>query len=167
MISRKSELHQTLLGRRVVSAELASRIRDVGCLEKRMLDEYRAMRLRICRRLRKHRQRVAQAVRLERLMAAGYAFARDQAAWQRWRESMRLALDHAVADVGLALPRDSLLEKQLEKAICRASLNSMPLTIHVNSRTHPAVQTVIYSILGIAWIFPLMPLIRWMERPDE
>jgi len=29
------------------------------------------------------------------------------------------------------------------------------------------VQAVIYSILGIAWIFPLMPLIRWMERPDR
>ncbi|ABY30005.1 hypothetical protein Mext_1606 [Methylorubrum extorquens PA1] len=35
------------------------------------------------------------------------------------------------------------------------------------SETHPAVQTVIYSILGIAWIFPLMPLIRWMDRPDN
>ena len=35
------------------------------------------------------------------------------------------------------------------------------------SETHPAVQTVIYSILGIAWIFPLMPLIRWMDRPDD
>lgn len=29
------------------------------------------------------------------------------------------------------------------------------------------IQTVLYCILGIAWIFPLMPLIRWMERPDE
>lgn len=28
------------------------------------------------------------------------------------------------------------------------------------------VQTVAYCILGIAWIFPLMPLIRWMEKPD-
>ena len=28
------------------------------------------------------------------------------------------------------------------------------------------VQTVLYCILGIAWVFPLMPLIRWMERPD-
>ena len=30
----------------------------------------------------------------------------------------------------------------------------------------PLLQTVLYSILGIAWIFPLMPLIKWMERPD-
>jgi hypothetical protein len=31
----------------------------------------------------------------------------------------------------------------------------------------PLVQSVLYAILGIAWIFPLMPLIRWMERPDR
>ena len=35
------------------------------------------------------------------------------------------------------------------------------------AQTPALVQTVIYSILGIAWIFPLMPLIRWMERPDD
>lgn len=29
-----------------------------------------------------------------------------------------------------------------------------------------AVQVVAYIVLGIAWIFPLMPVIRWMERPD-
>jgi len=28
------------------------------------------------------------------------------------------------------------------------------------------VQTLAYAILGLAWIFPLMPLIRWMARPD-
>jgi uncharacterized membrane protein YuzA (DUF378 family) len=26
------------------------------------------------------------------------------------------------------------------------------------------VQTLIYAVLGLAWILPLMPLIRWMER---
>ena len=35
------------------------------------------------------------------------------------------------------------------------------------AETPALVQTLIYSILGIAWIFPLMPLIRWMERPDD
>lgn len=31
----------------------------------------------------------------------------------------------------------------------------------------PAVlQTLSYVVLGLAWILPLMPLIRWMERPD-
>ncbi len=29
-----------------------------------------------------------------------------------------------------------------------------------------AVQTLAYLVLGLAWILPLMPLIRWMERPD-
>ncbi|TGD94699.1 DUF2842 domain-containing protein [Methylobacterium nonmethylotrophicum] len=35
------------------------------------------------------------------------------------------------------------------------------------AETPPLVQSVLYAILGIAWIFPLMPLIRWMERPDR
>ena len=26
-------------------------------------------------------------------------------------------------------------------------------------------QTLFYIVLGLAWIFPVMPLIRWMERP--
>ncbi|MHC2019740.1 DUF2842 domain-containing protein [Methylobacterium sp. CM6247] len=34
------------------------------------------------------------------------------------------------------------------------------------SQTPPAVQAILYAFLGIAWIFPLMPLIRWMERKD-
>jgi len=28
------------------------------------------------------------------------------------------------------------------------------------------LQGIGYALLGIAWIFPLMPLIKWMERPD-
>ena len=28
------------------------------------------------------------------------------------------------------------------------------------------VQTLAYAVLGLAWILPLMPLIRWMARPD-
>lgn len=28
------------------------------------------------------------------------------------------------------------------------------------------VQGIVYAILGMAWIVPLMPLIRWMERTD-
>ncbi|MBV8850039.1 MAG: DUF2842 domain-containing protein [Methylobacteriaceae bacterium] len=26
------------------------------------------------------------------------------------------------------------------------------------------LQTLIYAVLGLAWILPLMPLIRWMEE---
>ncbi len=28
------------------------------------------------------------------------------------------------------------------------------------------VQGVTYAALGLAWILPLMPLIRWMQKPD-
>ena len=28
------------------------------------------------------------------------------------------------------------------------------------------VQTAAYVVLGLAWVLPVMPLIRWMERPD-
>jgi len=29
------------------------------------------------------------------------------------------------------------------------------------------IQTLVYAALGMAWILPMMPLIKWMERPDE
>ena len=28
-------------------------------------------------------------------------------------------------------------------------------------------QGVYYLVAGLAWILPLMPLIRWMEKPDS
>ena len=28
------------------------------------------------------------------------------------------------------------------------------------------VQSLSYVILGLVWILPLMPLIKWMQRPD-
>ena len=31
----------------------------------------------------------------------------------------------------------------------------------------PPLQIFFYAILGLAWILPLMPLIRWMQRPDS
>lgn len=30
-----------------------------------------------------------------------------------------------------------------------------------------ALQAVFFLVVGLAWILPLMPLIRWMERPDD
>jgi hypothetical protein len=30
-----------------------------------------------------------------------------------------------------------------------------------------AVQVVAFIVLGLIWIVPLLPLIRWMERPDS
>ena len=32
--------------------------------------------------------------------------------------------------------------------------------------TPKLVQTVAYFLLGIAWVIPLLPLIKWMERAD-
>lgn len=29
------------------------------------------------------------------------------------------------------------------------------------------VQTLAYIALGLIWIIPLMPLIRWMAKPDK
>jgi uncharacterized membrane protein YuzA (DUF378 family) len=29
------------------------------------------------------------------------------------------------------------------------------------------IQTIFYMVLGLAWVLPVMPLIRWMERPDQ
>ena len=29
-----------------------------------------------------------------------------------------------------------------------------------------AVQVIAFIVLGLIWIVPLLPLIRWMERPD-
>ncbi len=28
------------------------------------------------------------------------------------------------------------------------------------------LQALYYVVLGLAWILPLMPLIKWMERPE-
>ncbi len=34
-------------------------------------------------------------------------------------------------------------------------------------RDAPAlIQTAVYIVLGLAWVLPAMPLIRWMEKPD-
>jgi hypothetical protein len=29
-----------------------------------------------------------------------------------------------------------------------------------------ALQVLAYMVLGLVWILPLLPLIRWMEKPD-
>ena len=28
------------------------------------------------------------------------------------------------------------------------------------------VQALAYLVLGLAWVLPLLPLIRWMQKPD-
>jgi len=29
------------------------------------------------------------------------------------------------------------------------------------------VQTVAYVVLGLIWVVPILPLIRWMAKPDK
>jgi hypothetical protein len=29
------------------------------------------------------------------------------------------------------------------------------------------LQTIVYIILGLIWVVPLFPLIRWMGKPDK
>ncbi|MBM6595584.1 DUF2842 domain-containing protein [Microvirga pudoricolor] len=29
------------------------------------------------------------------------------------------------------------------------------------------MQTIVYIVLGLIWVLPVMPLIRWMEKPDK
>ena len=35
------------------------------------------------------------------------------------------------------------------------------------SRAPKLVQTLAYIVLGLIWIVPLMPLVRWMAKPDK
>ena len=28
-------------------------------------------------------------------------------------------------------------------------------------------RALVYAVLGLAWVIPVLPLIRWMERPDS
>lgn len=32
---------------------------------------------------------------------------------------------------------------------------------------HLAVQSLAYIVLGLIWVLPVMPVIRWMEKPDS
>lgn len=40
------------------------------------------------------------------------------------------------------------------------------LAIDILPGAHWAVTLAFYAIGGLAWIAPLLPLIRWMQRPD-
>jgi Na+/H+-dicarboxylate symporter len=35
------------------------------------------------------------------------------------------------------------------------------------SQAPKLLQTLAYVVLGLIWIVPLMPLIRWMAKPEE
>lgn len=50
--------------------------------------------------------------------------------------------------------------------VCLYAPLAMALADSKIAETPAAIQAILYSILGIGWILPLMPLIRWMERSD-
>ncbi|MDB5511230.1 MAG: hypothetical protein JWR08_713 [Enterovirga sp.] len=47
--------------------------------------------------------------------------------------------------------------------VCVYALVAMALAESRILEAPKPVQTIAYLVLGIVWIFPLMPLIRWME----
>lgn len=47
------------------------------------------------------------------------------------------------------------------------ALAAMALTQELAIQDAPGlVKSLVYVALGFAWILPLMPLIKWMEKPD-
>lgn len=51
--------------------------------------------------------------------------------------------------------------------VCVYALIAMALAQGRITEAPKLVQTVAYVVLGLAWVLPLLPLIRWMERKDE
>jgi predicted membrane channel-forming protein YqfA (hemolysin III family) len=52
--------------------------------------------------------------------------------------------------------------------VCLYAVVAMLVAQSDNVRTmNSGLQAVFFLVVGLAWILPLMPLIRWMERPDE
>lgn len=46
------------------------------------------------------------------------------------------------------------------------SLLAMGVAVRVLPEANGLVKFAYYAIAGLAWILPIMPLIRWMSRPD-
>jgi len=93
--------------------------------------------------------------------------------------SVRLKIVHA-QPVAAARHYDHLGDKVQRRArkfigtiatICFVVIYALLAMAMAQSRiiqTAPGIiQALYYIVLGLAWILPLMPLIKWMERPDE
>ena len=47
------------------------------------------------------------------------------------------------------------------------ALGAMLLSLASFTKNAPGVlQWIYYAVAGMGWVLPLMPLIRWMQRPD-
>ncbi len=51
--------------------------------------------------------------------------------------------------------------------ICFYALFAMAVAEGRISEAPKLIQTVAYIVLGLIWVVPLMPLIRWMAKPDK
>jgi predicted membrane channel-forming protein YqfA (hemolysin III family) len=50
--------------------------------------------------------------------------------------------------------------------VCVYALVAMALAQGRITEAPKVVQTIAYVALGLAWVLPLLPLIKWMERKD-
>lgn len=50
--------------------------------------------------------------------------------------------------------------------VCVYALVAMALAQGRITEAPKLWQTIAYVVLGLAWVLPLLPLIRWMERKD-
>ncbi|GGH21406.1 hypothetical protein GCM10007036_25660 [Alsobacter metallidurans] len=50
--------------------------------------------------------------------------------------------------------------------VCFYALAMMALAQGSIQDAGKLAQAIFYVVAGIGWIVPLMPLIKWMERPD-
>ena len=48
-------------------------------------------------------------------------------------------------------------------ALAAMALAQLEVTKHAPT----LLEWLYYAVVGMGWILPLMPLIAWMERPDE
>lgn len=51
--------------------------------------------------------------------------------------------------------------------VCVYALVAMALAQGRITEAPKLVQTIAYIALGLAWVLPLLPLIKWMERKDR
>ncbi|MDP3256612.1 MAG: DUF2842 domain-containing protein [Bosea sp. (in: a-proteobacteria)] len=51
--------------------------------------------------------------------------------------------------------------------VCVYALVAMALAQGRITTAPKFVQTIAYIALGLAWVLPLLPLIKWMERKDR
>lgn len=50
--------------------------------------------------------------------------------------------------------------------VCVYALVAMALAQGRITEASKPVQTIAYVVLGLIWVLPLLPLIKWMERKD-